>query len=131
MSKKFFLALFLFALLFSLSACGKGRVIAVVAGEEPQTVTLQAGDTLRVTLPGNPTTGYAWELSQVNDTLLKPQGELAFTPEGGDLVGAGGTFAIEFKAQEVGSTTLLFIYRRPFEADTPPLQTFELTVSIE
>lgn len=47
------------------------KTVIVTEADSQKTVTLEAGDTLRVALKGNPSTGYAWEISSNDDSVLE------------------------------------------------------------
>jgi len=96
-------------------------------------VELKTGQTLVVSLESNPTTGYAWEVAEVDDTLLQSQGEAEYTADktGGEpLVGSGGTQTFRFSAADAGETTLKLIYHRAWETDVEPASTFSVQVKI-
>ncbi len=67
-------------------------------------VHLKAGDTLRVSLRGNPSTGYMWRVLKVDRTVLKPAG-YTFKPDAA-RPGAGGVETRRFKAVKAGTTRL-------------------------
>ncbi len=69
-----------------------------------KTVHLKAGDTLRVALRGNPSTGYTWQVLKVDRTVLKPAG-YTFKPDG-SRPGAGGVETRRFTALKAGTTRL-------------------------
>ncbi|HXQ38595.1 MAG TPA: protease inhibitor I42 family protein [Anaerolineales bacterium] len=91
---------------------------------------LQVGETLGVTLPGNPTTGFQWEVDSVDSAILRQVGELEFEPSG-NAVGSGGTVTLRFAAVGAGQTELKLIHRRPFEENVAPTQTFEVSVTVK
>jgi inhibitor of cysteine peptidase len=92
-------------------------------------VQLHVGDRLVVTLDGNPTTGYTWEVDSSDAAILKPVGEAQFTP-GTSAVGSVGEVTLQFDAVGAGQTPLKLIYHRPFETGVAPLKTFELTITV-
>ena len=94
-----------------------------------RSIELRAGDKLEVTLPGNPTTGFQWDVSYGNTTILQPSGESKFEPPS-SAIGHGGQITLRFAAVGSGQTELKLIYHRPFEQDVPPAQTFEVTVTV-
>lgn len=109
------------------------RKPATVTVSEPNansSVALHVGDTLAVTLEGNPTTGYNWEVASSDPALLRQVGEAQFTPDTSAL-GSGGKVILQFEAASTGQTPLKLIYHRPFETGVAPLKTFELTLTIE
>jgi len=90
---------------------------------------LRVGDTLEVTLLGNPTTGFQWEVSEINSAILEPIGEPKFEPSS-NAVGSGGNVTLRFEAVGTGQTELKLIHHRPFEENVPPIQTFEVTITV-
>jgi inhibitor of cysteine peptidase len=97
------------------------------AGREMQ---LKKGQTLVVTLEGNPTTGYSWEVAEpLDEQVLRQAGEAEFKAES-DLVGAGGVQILRFEAVNAGQITLKLVYHRPWEKDVEPLEAYSLQVVV-
>jgi predicted secreted protein len=94
-----------------------------------KTVELRIGDELEITLPGNPTTGYVWEVSSLDTALLKQENP-AFLPAD-KSIGSGGLAVMKLHAIGEGCGELKLIYHRPFEQNNPPLKIFKITVIIE
>jgi inhibitor of cysteine peptidase len=110
---------------------GAGDVVLGAADNGSQ-VDLSSGQVLAITLESNPTTGYRWELSQVDEAVLSQVGEAEFRKaptEGEQVVGAGGTETLRFAAA-TGETTLTLVYHRPWEEDVEPLETFTVQVVV-
>ena len=96
-------------------------------GREKQ---LKKGQTLVVTLEGNPTTGYSWEVAEpLDEQVLRQAGEAEFKSES-DLVGAGGVQVLRFEAVNAGKFTLKLVYHRPWEKDVEPLETYSIQVVV-
>ena len=96
-----------------------------------KTVTVIAGDTVVIELAGNPTTGYAWAQTAVDIAILKPTAdEPEYTSESTGMVGSPGTFIFRWTAEAPGTTTIELGYRRPWETDTAPIETYSLTVDV-
>ena len=66
-----------------------GAVMDLTTQNDGETVIVKYGDTLRVHLEGNPTTGYTWEAENLNANLLEMLGEPEFKSSS-NLKGAGG-----------------------------------------
>ena len=97
------------------------------AGHEMQ---LKKGQSLVVTLEGNPTTGYSWEVTEpLDEQVLRQVGEPEFKAES-DLVGAGGVQILRFEAVNAGKFTLKLVYRRSWEKDVEPLETYSIQVVV-
>jgi inhibitor of cysteine peptidase len=93
------------------------------------TISVTTGRFLVITLEGNPTTGYTWEVTEpLDDQVLRQVGEIAFVPES-DLIGAGGVQIATFEAVGAGEATIKLVYHRPWETEVEPLDTFTVNVT--
>ncbi len=111
------------------SVCGISLSVYRLVGEEDDGdhVPLGVGEKLMVALPGNPTTGYEWEVDEEARFLARVDG-VAYRASS-DLVGAGGTFYFRYSAEESGEGRLAFGYRRSWEA-LPAEKSFAITVTV-
>jgi len=94
------------------------------------TAELRVGDTMEVVLDGNPTTGFQWETTAVDASVLRQVGEPGFEPYS-TLIGSGGKFTFRFEALASGQTLLQMVYHRSWETDVPPEKTFEVNVTVQ
>jgi predicted secreted protein len=94
-----------------------------------RSVSVPLNETLTVTLAGNPTTGYLWELAALDREVLVMESEPSYAPDS-TLTGAGGKFTFRFTPKKRGTATLKLVYRRSWEQGVEPLQTFELIVAV-
>ena len=92
-------------------------------------VEVAKGGTLAITLEGNPTTGYTWEVATSDESVLKLDGEPEFKAKS-QAIGAGGMMTLRFRAEGVGKTDLKLVYHRPWEKDQEPAETFEVAVTV-
>lgn len=93
---------------------------------------VEPGKTFVVVLPGNPTTGYTWSLSQAGDPGLVAPLTNFYLPEAPAdqiLIGQGGKHYWQFKAMQPGSTRLELVYARPWES-VAPISVFTLPVTV-
>jgi inhibitor of cysteine peptidase len=91
---------------------------------------LKKGQTLVVTLEGNPTTGYSWEVEEpLDEQVLRQVGEAEFKAES-EALGAGGVQILRFEAVNAGQITLKLVYHRPWEKDVEPLETYSIQVVV-
>ncbi|MGC9530499.1 MAG: protease inhibitor I42 family protein [Candidatus Bipolaricaulaceae bacterium] len=111
------------------SMCGISLHVYRLVDEEDEgaRLWLQVGESLMVALPGNPTTGYEWEVEGEPAFLALVPG-VEYRADSG-LLGAGGVFYFRYRAEEAGEGQLTFAYRRPWEA-APPERTFAVTVVV-
>lgn len=104
---------------------------APVMLDAEKTNPLSVGDIGRVTLAGNPTTGYTWHC-EISDQAVMTQVSGSYTAdEANGLVGVGGTYLWSFKAQKAGNATITFRYYRDWEGPQAAAQTvaYKITVS--
>jgi inhibitor of cysteine peptidase len=92
-------------------------------------VVLSAGDTLLLSLESNPTTGYAWEIAEIDQSILR-EASHEYEAEASGLVGSGGHEIWRFDALAAGRTTLQLEYRRPWEEGVEPEKTFCVRVVV-
>lgn len=94
------------------------------------TVELNRGQALMVELPGNPTTGYLWAVSEYDPEVVTLLGQDFQVADPG-LPGAPGLFLFHFVGRGTGTTGLTLVYQRPWEAEETPARTYRLTVEVQ
>ena len=123
---------FLLAGMLLLAACSPASSEVNIGADANATqLDLKVGQVLVISLESNPSTGYGWHVSEVDESILKQVGEVEFVQEPTDeqIVGAGGTEVLRFEAVGAGTTTLTLTYTRVWE-DVDPEETFTVTVVI-
>lgn len=93
-----------------------------------QTTTLSVGEELAVALPDNPSSGYVWQIGEVDRGVLSQEGDPVFRPNS-PVPGAPGTSVWTFTAARSGSTTLSLVSVRPWDQGNPA-QRFSMTVTV-
>ena len=96
-----------------------------------RTLDLRVGDGVKVTLAENPTTGYKWELLARPEPICVIVSDAYVANTAVGTVGAGGVHNWDFRAVDKGTTTVSLAYRRPWEKDVAPVQTFVLTLVVK
>jgi len=118
-------------------AAADGSPVAVIEASHGSTFDaegtthLTVGDRLTVRIEGNPTTGYVWADDYPGTNILRQTGVAAYqasTAPG--IVGAGGVYLFSFKAVAPGTVPVKLIYYRPWERNTPPVNTFTFTAVV-
>jgi predicted secreted protein len=118
------------------AAAAAAATLALTEADNGKSYTVDVGDSISVVLAGNPTTGYLWESAMAEQTapLLSLVGnEATYTPDSTDpnVVGSGGKYTFIFSADGAGQVELKLKYWRPFEAQSEPLQTFTVNLTIQ
>jgi len=101
-------------------------------GLKPESkLDLNVGDKLVVSLEGNPTTGYQWQMASFTPEVLDWIEGPTYLPSSPGRIGSGGTFKFGFKALKKGRATVKLVYRRSWEEGVPPIKTAMLKVKVK
>lgn len=129
MKKIIILAVVAMLLIATLAACSS-KTVKVDKSMNGQTITVKKGQTIVVSLAGNPTTGFNWAAADLDTSILSQQGDAAFKADS-NLIGAGGMVTLTFEAVGTGTTALTLNYARSWETGVEPAQVFSVTVIVE
>ena len=89
------------------------------------------GDTFEIALDANATTGYSWEIAEIDEDIVQlTKSEYIVDPNAEGLVGKGGKAVFRFEAVGSGETALKLIYHRSWETDVEPLRTTVVQVTV-
>jgi len=124
--------------LLMVAACARsGRagadiVVMVTPESAGRPIELRFDQALLVRLPRNLVTGYRWSLAAAPGDVLKLEGLPAIERDaiGPGGVGAPGSEIWRFTTARKGQQILVFDYRLPWDADTPPLRQLSFTVTV-
>ena len=90
------------------------------------------GDTVRVMLGSNPSTGYAWGEPDIsNEAVIELKGEPEYIQPDEAYPGAAGFEQFEFKAKEKGECRVELEYGQPWEGGEKGTWKFILNVTVE
>lgn len=109
------------------TSTGSNRIVTLQ--DAGKTVELKTEQTFRVTLDGNPTTGYLWEVDAGSTAPVRQVGEAEFKPAS-QAIGAGGQQTLTFRTASTGQGTLKILYHRPWETGIAPEQVFEVHIIV-
>ena len=96
--------------------------------DNDRTVDLRVGETFRVRLPENATTGYRWTIDRLDDEVVEAVGS---EPDyAGSAVGSGGTVTFTFRAKKPGTGDIALKHWRHFEGDSSVTNRFRLRLNV-
>jgi len=93
-------------------------------------IDLAADKMMVLRLEVNPSTGYSWAVEEMNGQVLRQLGDSEFESSA-NMPGAPGVQVLRFAGVSKGQTNLKLAYRRPWEMNREPLQTFAVRVQSE
>ena len=139
MKKTVFLVATLLTVLFLLTSCDSGftDINIMVPCDRfsannhlENDLQTKVGGISRIALCSNPTTGFQWEYSITDESVLKVVNHDFQEPEG-DVLGEPGLEEWTFEAIGKGTTEVLMVYSRPWEGGEKEEWTYTLTVVVE
>ena len=92
-----------------------------------ETFKATAGDTVQLTLPAQPSTGYKWVIEKPQPNVLKQVGKPQFTPNS-ETMGAKGKMLWTFSVVGAGRAPVRLLLEGPNAGSTGPAKDFEFTV---
>lgn len=93
------------------------------------TIEAKINERFNVTLTSNPSTGYQWRISGIDETVARLVDERYIAPDS-NLVGAAGKQVLTFEALKEGKTIIELEYVRPWDQENPAsIYTIDLAVS--
>ena len=113
-----------------IASCGDDEVVKVSDQDDGATVNVDEGNIIELSLESNPTTGFSWAVTTIDESVLMQTGDPTFESES-DGLGSGGIETFQFETVRPGSTTLELAYRRSFEQDVEPAKTFKITLNVQ
>lgn len=112
-----------------LQACSSTPPTSQVLTADSQCpLAAQPGQLLILNLPGNPTTGYRWNLVEATQGVLESLGPEVFHSPQDEVIGGEGTSTWRFQVTGAGAGRLYLTYARPWETSVEPTAQFDCRV---
>ncbi|CAJ1025895.1 Chagasin family peptidase inhibitor I42, putative [Leishmania lindenbergi] len=102
-----------------------------------KTVKVKLGETVKIVLNGNPTTGYTWTrvgflgMESLSDEHLEVTSKYTQSPTPNGMVGVGGSYMMTVTTKMKGPNTLELLYIRPFDGPKLDSQKYTLHFIVE
>lgn len=111
------------------SATPRARGAVVVVSQDACPLVVDRNATLEIHLGGNPSTGYAWEITNGATGVLTSRGAPSQS-EGAGVPGSPAEYVFRFDAVAAGEGRLSLVYRRSWETAAAPAATFECGITV-
>ena len=105
------------------------QIIQLTMNDNGKVINTSSEAVLIIRLEGNPTTGYRWEVSEINHSVISNV-QQNIEPGSSLAAGAGGPFVFRLSGLQTGSSKVTFKYLKPWEGDDSILQRFAITVNV-
>ena len=112
-----------------LSACSVS-CLTLTEKDNASIVSLRGGQSLKITLASNPSTGYSWNIVSIDPALLKQVGEKEYKQES-NRKGGGGHTIFRFRGIAKGKLSLKLAYYQGWEKNPSYEKTFTVAILVE
>jgi inhibitor of cysteine peptidase len=128
-----FMVCALLLVLLWMAGCDSSEPRILSKSDDGSAVTLASEQDFSIQLASNPSTGYSWGVLDYDPAVLQLVGEPEYVSEANrqQRVGAGGWEVIRFRSVAAGQTQLKLGYRRPWETNVAPIETFTVDISVQ
>jgi predicted secreted protein len=110
--------------------CSASKPHIISEDSNGKTLSVARDTTFTIALKGNASTGYSWNIQDLDTTILWKSGQGRFI--GRDtLPGTSGTFYLDFKPKKKGVSTIRLVYSREWETGVPPEDSFTVTIRVK
>jgi inhibitor of cysteine peptidase len=105
--------------------------IPLGADDEGALVLIPISERFTVELASNASTGYAWQLAEIDASILENTDQVYVGPEGDPMPGTGGHELWQFTGRASGVTTLRLTYLQPWRSEEDEeWDSFEVSVTV-
>lgn len=112
--------------------CNQERVLPpmlmISESDNGRTVDVRVGESVRINLPENATTGYRWAIDRYDEEFI---GALATEPRyTANAIGSGGQVAFIFQSKKVGTGEIVLKHWRHWEGDSSVTNRFRIRLNV-
>jgi len=104
-------------------------MLLLVETDNDRTVDIRLGETVRLTLPENATTGYRWAIERYDEEFIEA---LATEPRyTAKAIGSGGEVAFIFQGKKIGTGEIVLKHWRHWEGGSSVTTRFRLRLRVQ
>ena len=120
--------------------CSSSAVHCTVPDNKPQamlligesdngrTVDIRLGESVRINLSENATTGYRWTIDRYDEELIEALSTEAHYPP--KTIGVGGEVSFIFRGKKIGTGEIVLKHWRPWEGDSSVTTRFRIWLRV-
>jgi inhibitor of cysteine peptidase len=104
-------------------------MLLIVESDNERTVDIRQGESVRVTLPENATTGYRWAIDRYDEEFIQA---LATEPRNAaNAVGSGGEVTFIFQGKKIGDGQIVLKHWRQWEGASSVTTYFRIRLHVK
>ena len=103
-------------------------MLIIVEGDNGRTLDIRVGESVKITLPENATTGYRWAIDHYDEELFEA---VATEPHyTGQAIGSGGEVSFIFQARNIGIGEIVLKNWRHWEGEASVTRRFRIHLNV-
>jgi inhibitor of cysteine peptidase len=103
-------------------------MLSLTESDNGRNVGIRIGESIRIALPENATTGYRWAIDRCDEEFVQPDAEEVRYPE--NAIGSGGEIAFRFRGMKAGFGEVMLKYWRHWEGDASVIARFRVRIEV-
>lgn len=103
-------------------------MLTIGESDNGRTLDIGCGETVRVSLPENATTGYRWTIDRYDERVIEAIASEAAYPA--STLGSGGEVAFTLRGKNVGSGEITLKYWRHWEGESSVRARFQIRLNV-
>jgi inhibitor of cysteine peptidase len=104
------------------------KTMLLTETDNDRTVDMHPGDTLRINLPENATTGYRWAIDHYDEDFIEAlASEPRYTAK---AIGSGGEVTFVFRVKQTGLGEIVLKHGRHWEVDSSVTRRFRIRLHV-
>ena len=107
------------------------RTLRYTEADSGKIIEASVGQQFTITLRGNATTGYVWQMAEGTNSKTVKKISDKYTADNTGRVGSGGDHVWTYKAVAAGETTITLNYLRPREKPVAPTKTLIYKIKVK
>ena len=107
-----------------------GAALSITEADNGEAIDLVKDDILIISLEANASTGYQWQITKNDASIMKPAGRPDYRGGKSGMIGAPGHAVFTFVAIASGKDAVELGYSRPWEKGVAPAKTFGVSVMV-
>ena len=103
-------------------------MLTIGESDNGRTLDIGCGESVRVSLPENATTGYRWAIDRYDERVIEAIASEAAYPA--STLGSGGEVAFTLRGKNVGSGEITLKYWRHWEGESSVRARFQIRLNV-
>lgn len=103
-------------------------MLLIVESDNGRTLDIGLGESVRVSLPENATTGYRWKIDRYDESLIEAIASETGYPA--SALGSGGEVAFIFKSKKIGTGEIVLKHWRHWEGESSVRARFQIRLNV-